>query len=127
MPFRLENPEHTIGRAYRNAKGDTQCVELVKQTLGAPATLYWREGRKVRKGDLTTARGTAIATFVGGRYPQIGSSGKHAAIYLEQNDEGIVVVDQWKAQGVVKQRIIRWHPVTPGLSNDGTAFSEIEW
>jgi len=45
------------------------------------------------------APGTAIATFVGGRYPQAGTTGMHVAIYLGQNAEGIQVLDQWRAQG----------------------------
>jgi hypothetical protein len=128
MPKILTNPEQTEGRAYRNSQGETQCVELIKQTLGAPRTAEWRAGRKIRPGDRDIARGTAIATFVDGRYPQTGAGGKHAALYLEQNEAGIVVLDQWKAQGVVKRRTIRWKPLSPGSkSNDANAYSEIEW
>ena len=115
------------GAAYTNGKGNTECVEFIQQTLGAPSTAAWLEGKKITQGDLTPRAGTAIATFVNGKYPQAGSTGKHAAIYLGQNGDGILVLDQWRAQGEVKQRTIRWNPSSPGASNDGKAFSIIEW
>ena len=61
------------------------------------------------------------------RYPQHGSTGMHAAIYLGQNVEGIQVMDQWKAQGKVLFRTIPWIARRAGLSNDANAFSVIEW
>ena len=115
------------GIGYVNSRGNAECVEFIIQTLGAPATDFWREGKKVTKGDLTILPGTPIATFVNGKYPPGGTTGKHAAIYLGQNVEGIQVLDQWRAQGVVKPRTIRWNPVGHSLSNDGNAFSVIEW
>ncbi len=115
------------GIGYVNAQGHAECVEFIKQTLGAPITSVWKEGKKIVEGDTTILPGTAIATFVDGKYPQVGASGMHAAIYLGQNAQGIQVLDQWRAQGVVKPRTIHWTPTKPGLSNDGTAFSVIEW
>ena len=116
------------GKAYANAAGNTECVEFIRQTLGAPQTALWREGVKVKKGSVIDA-GTAIATFVNKKYPQTGSTGKHAAIYVGQNGNGIQVLDQWASQGMVKPRTIRWVPVSPhpSPSNDGNAFSVIEW
>jgi len=80
----------------------------------------------VKSGVALTA-GTAIATFINGKYPQVGSTGKHAAIYLGQNAIGIQVLDQWATQGSVQPRIIKWKPTSPSLSNDANAFSVIEW
>ncbi len=102
-----------------------------KKTLLAPTTLAWIEGNKVKKlvnGEQDPfPKGTAIATFIHGKYPQHGNTGKHAAIYLGQNGEGIQVMDQWKAQGKVLPRTIPWVARRPGLSNAGNAFSVIEW
>lgn len=127
----LANPTTFKGQAFPNANGDTQCVEFIKQTLKAPATSLWKEGKKVVKGDQTIPSGTAIATFVNGAYPQAGSTNKHAAIYLGQNSLGIEVLDQWKPKDgkvqSVAPRTIKFKPTTPGLSNDGNAFSVIEW
>ena len=125
MPHVLAKPDDYLDKAYKNDAGETHCVEFVRQTLSLPHTSMWIEGTKVTEG-ATIARGTAIATFVNGKYPQTGSTGKHAAIYLEQNKVGIVVLDQWKAQGSVKKRTIKFTPTKPGLSNDGKAFSIIE-
>ena len=122
----LSNPESHTGKAFVNAKGNAECVEFIAQTLNAPATVVWREGSKVTKGDQSIAKGTAIATFVNGKYPQTGTSGKHAAIYMSQTADGIDVLDQWRAQGMVKRRTIRWTG-GPILSNNGSAFSIIEW
>jgi hypothetical protein len=116
------------GIGYTNGKGNAECIEFIVQTLGGPATGAWQEGAKVKKGDNTILPGTAIATFVNGKYPQHGSSGMHAAIYLEQNAMGIQVLDQWRAQGMVKERTIRWNvPAGTSKSNDGNAFSVILW
>jgi hypothetical protein len=117
------------GKSYLNAAGHAECVEFIHQTLKAPPTKLWREGKKVTQDDPSIAPGTAIATFVDGSYPQEGSTGKHAAIYVGQDASGVQVLDQWTSQGEVRQRTIYWkpHQPHPGLSNDGNAFSEIEW
>lgn len=93
MPHILARPESYGGRSFPNGQGHTECVELIKQTLSAPATSAWREGAKVvklgpRAAD-TLAKGTAIATVVAGKYPQHGNTGMHAAIYMGQNAMGI--------------------------------------
>jgi hypothetical protein len=131
MAYVLDNPESHIGKAYKNAKGNTECVEFIAQTLNTPLTSAWKEGKKV-KGDTSIISGTAIATFKNGVYPQTGNSGKHAAIYLSQSATGIVVVDQWRSQGEVKKRTIKFktdaqrQQANYTVSNDGEAFSVIE-
>lgn len=131
MPHILSAPDTYRTRTFPNSEGHTECVEFIKQTLGAPSTPLWREGARIRRlnsGEQDPVpRGTAIATFVSGRYPQHGNTGKHAAIYMGQNAEGIQVLDQWRALGRVLPRTIPWQPRRPGLSNDGSAFSVIEW
>lgn len=127
----LAEPETFIDQAFPNANGDTHCVEFIKQTLKAPATRVWKEGNKIVKGDTTIPFGTAIATFVNGAYPQTGSTNKHAAIYLNQTALGLVVLDQWKPKDgkvrAVAKRTIKFIPTITGLSNDGNAFSIIDW
>jgi hypothetical protein len=119
------------GNKYPNGKGDTQCVELIFQAFpdaSGTSTLSWREGTKITKSDLTIVSGTAIATFVDGKYSQLGSPNQHAAVYLGQDQHGIQVLDQWKGKmDGVSARTIYWKPIKPGLSNDGNAFSVIEW
>lgn len=118
MAFIATDPEKYEGQVV----GDGQCVAFVKKTSGAPQTSLWKEGEKVRGAQIDT--GTAIATFINGEYPSL-ATGNHAAIYVEQNADGLVVWDQWTAQPVHK-RTINFRGGVGKLSNDGDAFSVIE-
>lgn len=74
--------------------GSHQCVALVQEYAGAPVTSAWRQGDAVL-GNKTLTKGTAIATFVNGRYPN-HSHGNHAALFVKQAANGIWIMDQWK-------------------------------
>lgn len=74
--------------------GTHQCVALVQHYSKVPHTSRWNEGLPV-KGSFLIAKGTAIATFVNGKYPNKGHD-NHAALYLGQDTAGIWVMDQWK-------------------------------
>jgi len=67
--------------------GTHQCVALVQHYTNAPNTALWKEGKAV-VGNLTLAKGTAIATFVDGKYKSL-STGNHAALYVSQDATGI--------------------------------------
>jgi hypothetical protein len=114
------------GRSYTNDDGVSQCVEFIQQTLGAPVTTLWNEGKKISESDNSTIAGTPIATFINHKYSHLGSPNQHAAIYLSQDAEGIHVLDQWPGHNV-GPRVIPWKPHRPGLSNNGNAFSVIVW
>lgn len=73
--------------------GDFACVALIRHYTNAPPAHTWREGDKVL-GNKGLQPGTAIATFVNGRWPG-KSKGNHAAFYLGQVSDGIYVIDQW--------------------------------
>lgn len=73
--------------------GTFQCVALIQHYTDAPITSAWREGEPVMNNKTLTP-GTAIATFVNGRYPNL-AHGNHAAFYLGQGANGIYIVDQW--------------------------------
>ncbi len=116
--------------------GDKQCVALVRHYLksqGLKETKTWREGAKVL-GNTGIVPGTAIATFVNGRYPN-KSHGNHAALYVGQDAGGILVMDQWK-DDVTKPRVslrylrvggtINADGTWPNASNNANAFSVIE-
>ena len=77
--------------------GSHQCVALVQIYAGAPVTTAWRQGEAV-VGHASLTKGTAIATFVNGRYPN-HSHGNHAAFFLREVPGGIWIMDQWKADG----------------------------
>ena len=74
--------------------GNHQCVALVRHYAGAPATLAWKQGKAVL-GNRLLRKGTAIATFVNGKYAN-QQHGNHAALYMGQALDGILVMDQWK-------------------------------
>ena len=77
------------------------------------------------RGCIGPKPGTAIATFnKSGKYASL-PTGNHAAIYVSQDDKGLVVYDQWKGQPVHK-RTIRFKNGVGSVSNDGDAFSVIE-
>jgi hypothetical protein len=77
------------------AFGNQQCVVMVEcySKAPAPANPKWKQGIRV-KGATTIAKGTAIATFVGGVCPN-KPSGNHAALYVSRDKAGVWVVDQY--------------------------------
>jgi len=88
--------------------GSKQCVALVKYYAGTPATATWSEGKMVMS-NLSVVKGTAIATFVDGKYAS-HTSGNHAALYVKQDAGGIYVMDQWandQTKPKVSMRYIR--------------------
>ncbi|MDR3435139.1 BPSL0067 family protein [Telmatospirillum sp.] len=111
--------------------GTGQCVALVEKytDVRAPADHFWKPGGVVR-GNTTIARGTAIATFVDGKYQSL-KQGNHAAFYISQDSAGIWVVDQYVGSGGIRKRHLRFKGkkqdgsfIDP--SNNGDAFSVIE-
>jgi hypothetical protein len=111
--------------------GSHQCVALVQEYAGAPATPQWRQGESV-VGNTMLKPGTAIATFVNGRYPN-HRHGNHAALYVRQGLGGIYVADQWKAGNKTKisVRLIRSRGKDKkgrfiNASDNADAFSVIE-
>lgn len=109
--------------------GTKQCVALIKQFTSAPPTAMWKAGKSV-KGNVLLAKGTAIATFVDGKYPN-HASGNHAAFYISQDSVGIWVVDQWSTSKTLQKRRLTFKGqdengnfISP--SNNGDAFLVIE-
>jgi hypothetical protein len=76
------------------------CAALVQWFTKAPADAKqtWRAGIRVAGNGDTIRKGTAVATFVGGRYPRTLHN-KHAALYISQDVHGVLVMDQWEDDG----------------------------
>jgi hypothetical protein len=129
MSYKLNiSEEDVFGKSkFINSKGNTECVEFVRQATGAPQTVLWKKGAMVFGASLSSiTRGTAIATFNdSGKYP-IDGKGKHAAIYLSHDSLGIRVLDQWNKQGEVLERIIYFSSPSIPRSNAGKSFYVIE-
>ncbi len=112
--------------------GSKQCVALVIHYSNAPNTAQWSEGSAVL-GNLSVAKGTAIATFVEGRYRSLGT-GNHAAYVLSQDAGGIWIMDQWASDtqksSVSKRYLRRKGKNAKGAfidpSNNAEAYSVIE-
>lgn len=117
--------------------GSHQCVALVQWfAAGMPHTSKWKAGEIVL-GNPCIKEGTAIATFVKGRYLSL-PHGNHAAFFLHQGDDGFWVMDQWqdKPGGNVRpisERFIRslrqlqnTDGTWPQASDNADAFSVIE-
>jgi len=112
--------------------GSHHCVALVQSYANAPQTSLWAKGELVKTAK-NIAKGTAIATFVNGAYPN-NATGNHAALFLSQDGEGITVMDQWKGdpkKPTISSRKIRFRGIKNGqlikpLSNNGDAYYVIE-
>lgn len=129
MQYKLNISEDDVfGKAkFTNSKGNTECVEFVRQSTGAPQTILWKKGIAIFGATLSSInRGTVIATFSDtGKYP-IDGNGKHAAIYLSHDSLGIRVLDQWNKQGEVLERVIYFSKPSIPRSNAGKAFYVVE-
>ena len=108
---------HDVSHLQGQAVGDGHCVSLIKRCSQAPLSSEWRPGKLVQDSKLPS--GTVIATFRGNHYPS--TSGYHAAIYIEQDEQGIWVWDQWQGMPVHK-RLIRWRNPGATPANTGTAY-----
>ncbi|MEM7358917.1 MAG: BPSL0067 family protein [Pseudomonadota bacterium] len=97
--------------------GDGHCVSLIRLCSSAPLTRHWRPGELVNK--INPPAGTIIATFEGDRYPSV--TGYHAAIFIEQDEQGIWVWDQWVGKAVHK-RLIRFRDDAAAASNTAQRY-----
>lgn len=65
MPYIYPNVRNLDGEPK---VGDFECVALIRHYTNAPSAASWHEGEKVL-GNKKILPGTAIATFVNGRWP----------------------------------------------------------
>lgn len=104
--------------------GNGHCMALVQLDPGIPHSSKLREGLKVRDGDV--ACGTVIGTFnAAGRYANATDGQSHVAILVEQQADGLVVVDQWVGQPV-HERVIRFKGGGGPACDDGDRFHIVE-
>lgn len=109
------HPQRHVGKVV----GNGHCVALV-QLLGAPHTSRWRWGEKVRGSGAPAL--TIIATFnQAGRYANATDGSSHAAVFLEQTNAGLRVIDQWKGRPV-GERLIRFRDGHGPQVDDGDAY-----
>ena len=107
--------------SYKNKIiGDGHCVTFIKHCSGAPQTSMWRPGISVLNSQIQP--GAVIANFQNGRYPN--KAGHHAAIYINQDQHGIWVWDQWVGKPV-HQRLIRIRADNANPSNTAQAYKVV--
>jgi hypothetical protein len=108
--------------------GDGKFVALIQSYTKVGYTGRWRAGSPVLN-NREIRSGTAIATFVNGRWPGL-KRGNHAAFFLRQGVNGFWVIDQYAARQLVQSRFIEIRSSRPGqahsLSDDARAFYVIE-
>jgi hypothetical protein len=120
MAWIADSPESFAGQRVH----DGQCVRYVQEACGAPHTSRWRRGAQVRGHYVET--GTAIATFdADGTYGNHTDGSSHAALFVAELDEGLLVWDQWLRHPVA-QRTIRFRGGQGRKVNDGDQFYVIE-
>ena len=109
--------------------GNHQCAALVQHSQPIGLTSRWREGVKVRGNGHLIKKGTAVATFEDGFYPNRAYD-NHVAYYISQDGKGIKVMDQWSGKGSVSSRVMRFKGTKANgfhldPSNNGDALSVI--
>ena len=113
--------------------GDGNCVLLIKHYIPQfrnISTQSWRQGEHVMSTTKPIARGTAIATFEHGRYPN-RPRGNHAAFFMARVNDTLWVMEQWKGMTEVRSRYLIMKPQKPDgtwfdPSNNASAFYLIE-
>lgn len=94
-----------------------ECAGIVQWYTKVGLARNWRQGIAVKGNSGNIKKGTAIATFIDGFYPN-KPHGNHAALYISQNAQGILVMDQWS--GASKPTISSRRMMFKGKNSDGT-------
>ncbi len=120
MPYTATVPTRYLGSHYRDSSG----VRLLTDAVSAPDIGAWREGKALSGSGTPPAYGTAIAIFKNGRFPSPGDPDLHCALYLEQNNIGIEVIDVGD-DGTVGRTTIQWTANATEFSAE--QFATVEW
>jgi hypothetical protein len=125
-PYVYANVDSLEGKAKVSTGS---CAALIQHYLTVGKASTWRAGVSVTQSGVTIAKGTAIATFVNGKYPN-KPSGNHAAFFISKDADGITVMDQWTSKPSIGSRKLRFKGKNADgtfkdPSNNGDAFSVI--
>lgn len=112
------------GEFEGEAVGNGQCVAFVVAAADTPHTADWSRGELVKGANVPS--GCAIATFdPDGTYGNHTDGRSHAAIFVAQHPDGLLVWDQWVGHPV-SQRTIHFRDGQGHAVNDGDQFHVIE-
>jgi hypothetical protein len=100
------------------------CVRFLQEIGNLPHTSQWKRGMKAKSAIIPN--GTCIATFSpGGEYENNIDGSSHAAVYVGQTPEGLIVYDQWQGHPVSIRTI--WFRNGKGKAvNDGDQYYVID-
>jgi hypothetical protein len=113
--------------------GTKQCVALVLYYTKTQNNTAWEQGGAVIGND-KIEKGTAVATFVNGKYLN-NKTGNHAGFYMSQDSNGFTIMDQW-FDDVKKPKVSSRYLSRRGKNSDGSfvnpsnnadAFSIVLW
>ena len=119
MAWVADDPHAHLGTVV----GNGHCLRHVQIVAGVTHSSTLRRGAKVRGADIP--RGTVIGTFHNGRYANKTDGSSHCAIYLEQTNTGLLVVDTWVLHPVA-ERVIRFKGGLRPACDDGDAYFIVE-
>ena len=118
--FIAKDPQAELGKVV----GNGQCVRFCQHVSAVPHTSRWTPGVKVRGGDVPS--GAIIATFDPAGYYENDETGRsHAAVFLEEREDGLRVLDQWRGR-VVSERTIRFKGGAHPHVDDGDSYYVVE-
>jgi len=115
-----------------NPNNQAQCAWLVRALLEAPPASTWFAGEQLTPDNIDDLPlGTAIATFVNGKYPN-ANTGQHAAFFMGKTKEGFKILEQYQGLKQIKVREVMWNPnpnnpLSRSLSNQAKAYSVVNW
>jgi hypothetical protein len=111
-PFVYANVDSLEGQAKVSTGS---CASLVQYYLPVGKAATWVAGSAVTESGLAIAKGTAVATFVNGRYPNKPKD-NHVAFFISKDADGITVMDQWASKASIGSRKMAFK----GKNADGT-------
>jgi hypothetical protein len=119
--FIAENAYAQLGKAVENG----HCVRFCQKVSTVPHTSRWEPGVKVRGGNVP--KGAIIATFDPDtkRYENDIRGRSHAAVFLEEREDGLRVLDQWLGRPVL-ERTIRFKGGAQPHVDDGDSYYVVE-
>ena len=111
-----------LGGFVGRSVGTGQCVALVQAANPALGPTRGWSGGDLVQGNTNLKPGTPIATFdATDKYANLTDGSSHAAIYLGQDQRGMLVMDQW-AGSATAVRTIPWSNPGAAPANTGAAF-----
>jgi hypothetical protein len=111
-PFVYANVDSLEGKAKVSTGS---CASLIQHYLPVGKAATWVAGVSVTQSGVTIAKGTAVATFVNGKYPNKPKD-NHVAFFISKDADGITVMDQWTSKPTIGSRKMRFK----GKNADGT-------